>query len=411
MLVHHAMDGRGNYSTLEVAQGAYQQPGVQAEKQVAVADDSLPQPIPPSAPDCYKQDLGAGNGVNAYVQNNGYINTQQYVSPYEPGGYYSQPPQQPPPPVVAPSGRGKKWMCGLPPRVFWIIVGVAAVLVGVAATVASVVVMRKNQSGDGSGSQGSSGTNSTLATDPDAPILPGTRLAVGNWTDASTRFTHRAVVYQTRYALMVTYWDDSNRSWASVNVSASLARANNAITVKEGSPFAIGVTGSPWPFQMSIYYLTPQNVIGEVFCKNETTMDDWRIGDIHRRALRRAAPNTQLTSQWHRCSFGCSQHIYVVYEDDQNTIQLINSTDIQRQNVVVSNVTPGSALTMIPFLGENAKNGYQPYELRLFYQDSDLQEYKFNADRTWSKGMCSCSGDGYAGATFPQNLHSLQHGC
>jgi hypothetical protein len=336
-------DGRGNYSTLEVATDSHKE----------VAPDNGPQVVQPPAHEYYKP--GTTPQGSYYTGNDKFYHEQPPPHAYQKPDY---PPQQ----AFATDGEKQpgKRICGLAAKTFYIVAAIVALLV-IGAVVGGAVggtVAKNNSSGQGSGSTVPS--NNGTGTSPNQSVLNKvSRVSAVNWKD-SNGASHQAVFSQdASNALLVSVFDSVNQTWTSFNVSERLARAGNPIDVKPGTSLAGAATGYPWPFQMNLYYQTGSGSLGEVFCKDPTGQT-WGVGDLVKQA-KKAADNTQIAAYWHRCGDNvCSGDILVAYEDPQNTLVFLNGSNWANSQRLISGLDPASGLALIPLVLNGGRKSLQP---------------------------------------------------
>ncbi|EON99528.1 hypothetical protein UCRPA7_4930 [Phaeoacremonium minimum UCRPA7] len=190
---------------------------------------------------------------------------------------------------------------------------------------------------------------------------------------------------------MVSLWDADNKTWAAVNVSAALEDAGTPISVKERSPLAAASTGPPdYTFEMHLYFLTQTDNVGEIYT-TDPAGKNWSTGDLMKSPSKTAAETSDLAAVWHRCAVGCAGYIYVAYEDDDQAINVLNSSDWTRTDTQLFDgyqIDPESGLAMIPFISDSGKEDMNPGELRLYWDASaDLNELKFNMSAVWEGGL------------------------
>ena len=329
-------DGRGNYSTLEVAVPR------DSHKEVVPQHDNLPQAVS-SVPEYYKADSAqtyAGVGTSQHYHD---------APEYHHSAYHGAGDQTPP--------KGKR-ICGLAARTFYIVAAVVAlVLVGAiigGAVGGSQAAKNKNLNNGGPAPVDSGPSSNSTSPNRNSVLAANSRVAAINWM--SNPVAHYAVFSQDKYdALMVSLFDAQNQTWTAVNISRVLARGGNPITVKRGTHLAAVVTQYPWPFQMNLYYVTPSGNIGEVYSKDETGLT-WGVGDLAKQS-KQVADNGQMSGYWQRCDFGCSGDIVLLYEDKQNNLILINGSDWSKTNTLMSGLDEGSAVSLVPFITQDGRNG------------------------------------------------------
>lgn len=353
------------YSTLEAAPVAVQE----NQKEVANRSwENLPQAVDPESaaakpPYYYQEPYQTNNEI--------------------PSGYTSAD-------GITTVGKAPRKRCGVTIKTLWIIVGVvtfgiiAAVVGGV---VGGVLASRsaKDSSGSGEEAPGPS-QNSSSSTPATTTLLSTSKLAAVNWTDTD-HFSHYAVFSQDDTdALVVSMWDSRGQTWSAVNITDRMAKGGNPVKAKSGTPLAavsIAATSSS-SFQITLYFLTPSNIISEVYCKDVNGLT-WGLGQLPESSPKTADDDSSLASIWHRCDSGCPNDIYVTYVSN-NVVHLLNSSDWSESESLVS-VDAGSPLTVFPFVGPLEESGPNPTELRLYFtQHGDVQEYKLSQDKVWDYG-------------------------
>lgn len=365
------------YSTLEVSHTYADH----SQKEVVRTDGgNLPQVVYDQAPQYYKSNGADGRHYYAANERDGADGLQYYED---------APPQA--------SKNGPRRRCGLAPRAFWIVVTLVSTIVfaaiagGVAGGMLSVPHRSSSgqvagNTGGGSSSGGGGSSNSTSNSTSPVTLLATSKVAAVNWTDTG-RFSHYAVFSQdSTNSVMISLWDSQNQTWSTVNISQALAGNGNPIKVKPGSPLSAVATGPPdWVFQMNLYYLTPSNNVGEIYCK-DMAGNNWAIGDFSK-SPKVADDNSPLASAWPRCDAGCTNVIMVTYLS-ASTVVLVNGT----QSTALVNVDSGSPLSMFPLVGlgggvSKTQQEGQPWNIRLYIaQAGALNEYKYSGDRVDTQG-------------------------
>lgn len=223
---------------------------------------------------------------------------------------------------------------GLPKRKFKIAAaGLAILLLTVLAIVLGVVF--------GGGNSGAAAATSTLG------LLDQTKLSAMNWTDGSGN-NHLAVFYQHESnALMVTQREALSNKWRSTNVTASIMNATDSagLDVLPGSPLAAVTDG----FQCSLYYVTSDNRVAEVFSM-DPELKIWAIGVFGARIQARIAPGSRLGAVRQLCQ-DCSRSIFITWQDEDGDIQLANFTANvwNLEAPIFRSAAPGTGLAISSF--------------------------------------------------------------
>ncbi|KAK1976268.1 hypothetical protein LZ30DRAFT_603808 [Colletotrichum cereale] len=253
-------------------------------------------------------------------------------------GYYA-PKDQSPPEVVREETSEKKQpgkICGIPKKVFWIVLAVALVVVIGAAVGGGIASARSAQnsaqqpnsssggpsdSGSGSGGgngngggSGGGGGDSNNSTTSDMDILPSTNLGALNFTDAYGHVNH-LVFYQLRSnSLMMSSWNSSTKVWSS-------SIANKESNVKPGTPISNSLFWqSNTTRDIRIYYLNDDNqVVGQINSNPvySMTWDKSGVSDVFT-----ANPKSQLLSNGLYSPDSYLNNM-VIFQDPGNTLRVL----------------------------------------------------------------------------------------
>lgn len=244
--------------------------------------------------------------------------------------------------------------------------------------------------GGGGGGVGGSSTGNT--TTNNSPILADSNISAINWTD-SNNVQYNAVFWQAKSnELMMSVWDTNTTTWDQVNITSKISSSLN-ITAMPGTPLAAAARGYPWTasklqnvagdFGIALFYLSAQSTILEVYSEDMTGAS-WQLGDLttSRSSSIKAASNTQLGAWWSLCTQNCSGDILLVYEDDQQTLQLANSSDWS-STPLLRNIADGASLTITTFSGSSGTRD----AVRVYYDSSDkLSELMWSPPGPWYYG-------------------------
>ena len=222
---------------------------------------------------------------------------------------------------------------GLPKRKFKIAAaGVAILIVTIIAIVLGVTVGGNRSAGD---------------SPPTLGLLDKTKLAAVNWTDGAGD-DRLAVFYQHESnALMVTQKESLSKTWTSINLTASIMNATESagLDVLPGSPLAAVTDG----FQCSLYYVTSDNRIAEVFSM-DPKLKTWAIGVFGARIQARIAPGSRIGAVRQICQ-NCTRSIFVTWQDVAGDIQLANFTagGWTLEPPIFKSAAPGTGLAISSF--------------------------------------------------------------
>ncbi|KAH6679876.1 hypothetical protein F5X68DRAFT_138617 [Plectosphaerella plurivora] len=211
-------------------------------------------------------------------------------------------------------------------------------------------------------------SESTVESDP-GRVLSTSNIAALNWTD-SANIDRAAVFYQdSSNALAVMLFDSLSGNWMYRNVTASVMNSSSipSLDVRPGTPLAC-VTNR---WQVSLYYLRSDNKVGEIYAP-DPVKGEWFPGAMSSVLDPQASANSSLAAYWQICP-GCTNTLLVAYQGPDG-VQLANHTNDQWQSMsTLSNkITPGSGLTMSPFVDfEGAgPTGTDANALRIYHADS-----------------------------------------
>ncbi|KAH8886216.1 hypothetical protein GQ53DRAFT_845034 [Thozetella sp. PMI_491] len=294
--------------------------------------------------------------------------------------------------------------CGISRTSFRVVILVTGLVI-IGAIVGGVVggLAAKNAKG-GTGVDSGNGNDPTVPNpDPNHPsnsttttvpgVLTGSRLSAINWTGVDSVDRH-AVFYQDSWdCLMVSLWDAKTTAWTSINISQKLTNVGSPIKAKSGTPLAGTAVTAQYGLSVSLFYLSSSSTVGQV-SSVDAELGVWAIGDLSKQGGLKATDTSQLAAVSHFCNWGCAQLTYVIFEDDNQSIRLANSSNWGSEaSNLVNRVDPSSALTLIPFTAQNGNNVTNAYELRIYYDsNSQTEELKFSIDHTWSQGQQLVSG-------------------
>ncbi|KAL9000488.1 MAG: hypothetical protein Q9169_000781 [Polycauliona sp. 2 TL-2023] len=215
------------------------------------------------------------------------------------------------------------------------------ILVGaVAGGIAGGLSTRNNSSptAEISSTQQEPDTPSTAAESP--PNTMNSSLASVAWSDTDG-FTYRRLYYQDDGGIIKeSAWNSSTDEWYTSNDNIGVAKLQ--------SPIAAAVAGNTtWPFQISVYFLDPQ---GHVYDPYTTNGKDWDIGQMTNEDII-PAPDSDLAIVWSQgdqtlCEECGQQTLLLAYQDSNDRIWVVNTTDPPEPTALEANAKRGTGLAM-----------------------------------------------------------------
>ncbi|KAI1098494.1 hypothetical protein F4804DRAFT_324654 [Jackrogersella minutella] len=247
----------------------------------------------------------------------------------------------------------KRTICGLSPRIFYIILaGVILIVIGaIAGGVAGGLAGKKSESSTSSPAPGPDTTTEHVNT------LNVSKLAASNWTDPQGN-THRNVFFQDTYnAIIARQWDSQNKTWTTRNVSQFMqSSTSGAINPIPGTSLASASCNSKWGSlyevllwfsEMSedketISWVNSNNPIGnpDFWVYNSSGLPTWN--------------SSQLAAAWQRCpNDKCVGFWAVAYQGLEGYIRIANASDWTNNTkpIVRTNaVSAEASMALVPAL-------------------------------------------------------------
>jgi hypothetical protein len=231
----------------------------------------------------------------------------------------------------------------------WLILLVVVIIVvgaAIGGALGRILGKRTNNSSTSSSSgPGTVGTNSTSTAG--WPVLKTSNLAATNWTDNDGNAFHAVFWQSASNHLIVSTFNGSIGNWTATNISSTAST-----TALPGTPLAAAVRGLQFgsfgPFGIALFYITPDNVLAEVY-STDPAARTWQIGGLSQSDVSwQAASGSQLAARWDLCGLsGCSGDLLLAYEDEQQSLRLANSSDwAATPGTLVTSITPSSPLAM-----------------------------------------------------------------
>ncbi|EHA48703.1 hypothetical protein MGG_00718 [Pyricularia oryzae 70-15] len=279
----------------------------------------------------------------------------------------------------------RETICGLPSKLFWIIIGcVVMAIIVIAAVVGGVLssdAKRRASQQRPVSEQGAINPGLTLRSDSEISAV--------NWTQPTGEVRHGVFTQDTNQGIQLSVQEDE-QSWRTYNISKLLEDAGNPINVKRGSPLAAVASGPPWyNFEVRVYYVDGDSFQIQEIKTTDVGYQKWDRGDLPNKPndpSREAGKTTQIGAVWHRCDQlpSCTDYIYVTYQNAERTIKMLNSSDWTKLATFGSDTLSRSAVAMSEF----AESRVEPSEMRLYYDNQGtLSEYKFNRFKQWEPGQ------------------------
>ncbi|RYP07518.1 hypothetical protein DL764_002447 [Monosporascus ibericus] len=353
------------YSTLEV-RNEYQLP------EVIDPEQSQKETVPNHS---YQQHPTAG-GIGPYPPTDGY-----YAHNVPPGSSYSpaasygeygahaaklgyvQAGQLGPTESSVETGEEKKpkrTICGVAPLTFYIILGVALIIIigAIAGGVGGAMASKDGENQEaasaepGNGDSTDSTNSTTTEMDDRIDILPSSRLTSSNWTDPDG-FIHRIVFFQDAHnALVAREWDSENRTWATTNITGLFAPTTAPLNPVSGTPLASAAITHEGRFEIHLWFLDPTSLIRSVAHLDTLNPSDrWQVDSLDEAVLE-TRPGSLLAAAWQRPWVdGKAGSFAVAYQrPSDGAIKVANSSHWETSDVAVESnfVVDNSSLAIIP---------------------------------------------------------------
>ncbi|XDG06802.1 hypothetical protein ABKA04_006417 [Annulohypoxylon sp. FPYF3050] len=248
----------------------------------------------------------------------------------------------------------KRTICGLTPRIFYIIL-TGAILIIIGAIVGGVAggLAGKKKSSDDFVSVPLPGGNTTANVN----VLGESKLAASNWTDPSG-YTHRSVFFQDpTNSIIARQWDSQNKTWTTRNVSHLMQSSTSGpINPNPGTSLASASCDSKWGtlYEVLVWFSEPgekNDVISWVNSNNPINEPDFWVYNNSGLPTRNGS---QLAAAWQRCpNDKCVGSWVLTYQGKEGYIRFgnasnwgNNTTPVVRTNAVSS----GASMALVPTL-------------------------------------------------------------
>ncbi|RYO94536.1 hypothetical protein DL763_004043 [Monosporascus cannonballus] len=258
----------------------------------------------------------------------------------------------------------KRTICGMAPLTFYIILGVALIIIigaiagGVGGAMANKGVENKDAAGAEPGNEDSTdstnSTNSTTGGDDRIDILPVSRLTSSNWTDPDG-FIHRIVFFQDAHnALVAREWDSENNTWGTTNITSLFAPTTSPLNPVSGTPLASAAIDDEGRglFEIHLWFLDPASLIKSVaHFDARNPSNRWQVDPLDEASLE-TRPGSLLAAAWQRPWVDGQQGSWTVayQRPSDGAIKVANSSHWKTSNVAVKSsfVVDNSSLAIIP---------------------------------------------------------------
>ncbi|KAB2574447.1 hypothetical protein DBV05_g6866 [Lasiodiplodia theobromae] len=229
-----------------------------------------------------------------------YSSLPQVIDSTPPEVYYTQGSTLPPP---APNDQSEqdRTVCGLKRKTFWIVFAVLLVIIIAAAVgggVGGALSSKKKSSPPSS-------TNSTTTTSD--PILPNSRIAAINYTDASNVVHHRVYFQGASLALYQSDFSAATNNW-----TVSRVNVTGNVTALQGTALsAYAYYHSAADVDFHLYFMDASDGTSVREFYSTLSNSTWTLGDGDARHV--ARQNSTLASYGRACS-ACSSSNFYIYE-------------------------------------------------------------------------------------------------
>ncbi|KAI1209973.1 uncharacterized protein F4807DRAFT_80362 [Annulohypoxylon truncatum] len=248
----------------------------------------------------------------------------------------------------------KRTICGLSPRIFYIILaGVILIVIGAIVGGVAGGVTGKRNSWNPSSPSSSSGQDTTANVN----ILSESKIAASNWTDPSGN-THRSVFFQDpSNAIIARQWDSENKTWTTRNVSQFMQSSTSGpINPNPGTSLTSASCDSKWGslYEVHLFFSEPgeqNDVISWVNSNNPINNPNFWV---YNNSALPTWNGTQLAAAWQRCpNDSCVGSWTVAYQGREGYIRVANSSNWGNNTTPVirtNAVSAGASMALVPAL-------------------------------------------------------------
>jgi len=271
-------------------------------------------------------------------------------------------------------------ICGMRRRTFWIVMGIAVVVV-VAGVVGGVV---------GSGAAKRNGQE-PVSKPPAAPansnssfpaVLTGSKIAASNWT-GHDGYGRRAVFFQdTNNALLARLWDSQNTTWLTHNISDIFTQRNIDIAIAPTSSLASAALDTVNAFGPRLWFLNKNNIVQRV---ESSELDVAQQPDSWTANLpdgpHTVWPGSQLAAAWQRCAPNCVGNWVLAYQrNTDGAIVTANNSHWANPDLAIKagEVSKSTAIALVPWYQGIANKMGLMSESKVSSGNADVQLYALN---------------------------------
>ncbi|KAI1206148.1 uncharacterized protein F4807DRAFT_440053 [Annulohypoxylon truncatum] len=285
---------------------------------------------------------------SAYLTSNGsQMDPSMYGhSPAENGGQF--------PPTDEKAGK-KGPICGLPRKIFFILLGVGIAVIALVGGLAGGLTSKTHGGEKAAASSGSSGSPKDPASSntTEKLILDNSKITASNWTD-SNGVVHRTVLFQDVYnSIIARRWDSNGKSWTTDNLTQLMAATTTPLNPIPGTPLASASMDLDPTYETHVWFTDPSNTIRSMVCSDALNKPDSWDNDTLDDAVLVTWPGSGLAAMWQRCwHSSCDGTWIVAYQRPEGAIKTANSSTWATATVAVdsSDVAANSSLAIIPQL-------------------------------------------------------------
>ncbi|KAI1461996.1 hypothetical protein F4805DRAFT_453228 [Annulohypoxylon moriforme] len=279
----------------------------------------------------------------------------------------------------------KRKICGLSPRIFYVILA-GAILIIIGAIVGGVAggMAGKKNHWTSSDSPSSDQNNSTGVN-----VLVESKLAASNWTDPSG-YVHRSVFFQDpSNAIIARQWDSQNKTWTTRNVSQFMQSSTSGpINPNPGTSLASASCNSKWGtlYEVLLWFSEPgekNDVISWVNSNNPINNPNFWV---YNNSGLPTWNGTQLAAAWQRCpNDKCVGSWILTYQGREGFIRFGNASNWGNNTspIVRTNaVSAGASMALAPALMGSYVDGMTLATQR---RPGSMGRTTFLGDWTWKE--------------------------
>lgn len=304
-----------------------------------------------------------------------YSSLPQVIDSTPPEVYHTQGSTLPPP---APNDQPEqdRTVCGLKRKTFWILFAVLLVIIIAAAVgggVGGALSSKKKSSPPSSSSSSSNSTTSTTTTSD--PILPNSRIAAINYTDASNVVHHRVYFQGASLALYQTDFSAATNNWTVSRVNVT---GGGGVTALQGTALSASAYyhSAADDVDFHLYFIDASDGTSVREFYSSLSNATWVLGDGDARHVARR--NSTLAAYGRACE-ACEASDFYVYEgpDGDGSVDAAFRTGASSwpSNEFLTGVVEGSAIAAapVPPVAGNANA-----QVAIYWNNGNLKEMYYN---------------------------------